>query len=302
MGAMKRPVDTPNPSNLGDWDLIVINSSAGKDSQALLSHMVKAADAQGVLDRVVVVHADLGRVEWAGTKALVYTQAAAYGLDGRTFDVARPQGDLIQQIKDRAAMLERTGRKGTPAWPDSKNRYCTSDQKRGQCAKVLTLLVDEIRRSGLAIDTTGPVRVMNCLGFRAQESRARAKRAPLEWNGAASNGKRHVWNCHPILAWSEAEVHARIDASNVPSHPAYHLGGKRWGGMPRLSCVFCVFAPKSALVIAAKANPNLFAEYRALESIAGTFRHEFSLAEVAQAIEAGDDAQVTAADAAGWNM
>jgi 3'-phosphoadenosine 5'-phosphosulfate sulfotransferase (PAPS reductase)/FAD synthetase len=298
---------TRDPSNLSQWDLIVINSSAGKDSQAMLDEVATAAAADpSILSRVVVIHADLGRVEWDGTKALVYSQAAAYGLENRTFDVARPQGDLVQQIRDRAAMLAGKGRLvtqggDTSAWPDSKNRYCTSDQKRGQCMKVLTLLVDEIRQAAAAgagetVDPSGRVRVLNCLGFRAQESTARARRVPMSLNKKATNGKREVWDYLPIHTWDEAAVWERIEAAGTTSHPAYALG------MPRLSCVFCVFAPKAALVIAAKANPTLFAEYLALEEVAGTFRHGFSLAEVAQAIEAGEAETLTAAEAAAWNM
>ncbi len=291
---------TPDPRDLSTWDLIIVNSSAGKDSQAMLDVVATAAAVDpSILARVVVVHADLGRVEWAGTKALVYSQAAAYGLDSRTFDIARPQGDLVQQIKDRAATLRARG-SDAPAWPSSAARYCTSDQKRGQCAKVLTLLVDEVRQAvaagALSTIDGGPVRVLNCLGFRADESRARAKRSPLTLNKKASNGKRTVYDYLPIHAWTGDEVRARNIAAPTTTHPAYALG------MPRLSCVFCVFAPKAALVIAAKANPALFAEYLALEDIAGTFRHNFSLAEVADAVAAGDDAEVTAADAAAWNM
>lgn len=285
-----------NARDLAAWDLIIVNSSAGKDSQAMLDVIATAAAEQGVLDRVVVVHADLGRVEWAGTKALVYAQAAAYGLDSRTFDIARPQGDLVQQIKDRAAMLVRTGRADTPAWPSSQNRYCTSDQKRGQCRKVLTALVDAIRRAGVALDSTGPVRVLNCLGFRAEESPARAKRPAMTRNGSASNGKREVWDYLPIHDYTLGQVWARCDAAGTTRHPAYALG------MPRLSCVFCVFAPKAALVIAARHNPELFAEYLELESLAGTFRHGFSLMEVADAVAAGTDDTMSAADAADWNM
>lgn len=38
-------------------------SSAGKESQAMLDLLVELADAAGVRDRLVLVHADLGRIE-----------------------------------------------------------------------------------------------------------------------------------------------------------------------------------------------------------------------------------------------
>ena len=45
------------------YDIILVNSSAGKDSQASLDVVVAAARQAEVLDRVVVVHADLGEAE-----------------------------------------------------------------------------------------------------------------------------------------------------------------------------------------------------------------------------------------------
>ena len=56
--------------DLRSYDWIVINSSAGKDSQAMLDYVTHLARIAGVEDRIIVVHADLGRVEWKGTKEL----------------------------------------------------------------------------------------------------------------------------------------------------------------------------------------------------------------------------------------
>ena len=56
--------------NLLYYDWIVINSSAGKDSQASMDVLIKRALQQGFpLDRIVVAHAVLEE-EWAGTKEL----------------------------------------------------------------------------------------------------------------------------------------------------------------------------------------------------------------------------------------
>jgi 3'-phosphoadenosine 5'-phosphosulfate sulfotransferase (PAPS reductase)/FAD synthetase len=141
--------------NLADYDFIVINTSGGKDSQAMMDHVVGLARAAGVLDRVIAVHADLGRVEWKGTTELVKEQCAHYGL--RLEIVRREKGDLLDQIEARGM------------FPDSSNRYCTSDQKRDQVAKLHTRLVAE---SGL----DRKVRILNCMGLRAEESPARAKK------------------------------------------------------------------------------------------------------------------------------
>ena len=97
----------------------------------------------------------------------------------------------------------------------------------------------------------------------------------------------------PILAWTEADVWAAIKASGAPYHPAYDLG------MPRLSCVFCIFAPKAALILAGRHNPELLAEYVKVEQDIGhRFTVKLSMAEVAQAVESGENT----GEMTTWNM
>jgi 3'-phosphoadenosine 5'-phosphosulfate sulfotransferase (PAPS reductase)/FAD synthetase len=242
-----------------DFDLVIVNSSAGKDSQAMLTHLVEMADQQGYdRSRLVVVHADLGRVEWAGTRELVEEQAAAYGL--RVEIVRRELGDLLDQIEARGM------------FPSSTARYCTSDQKTSQVAKLMTREVVAWReRTG----ETRAMRILNCLGIRAAESPARAKKAAFGVDVAASNGKRDVRRWLPIFDWSDDQVWAIIRRSGLPHHPAYDAG------MPRLSCVFCVLAGKRELVLAARLNPALAAEYVAVEQRIGhTFRADLSMADI----------------------
>src|SRR5262252_5332182 len=114
--------------DLAAYDVILVNSSAGKDSQAMLDLVATEAAAQGVLDRLVVVHADLGRVEWQGTRALAAEQATHYGV---RFEVVRRSQDLLDHVRSRGM------------WPSSTARYCTSDHKRDQVAKLLTQLARE---------------------------------------------------------------------------------------------------------------------------------------------------------------
>ena len=120
--------------DLTTFDFILINTSAGKDSQVMLDLVANDAAAQGVSDRVLAVHCDLGRAEWAGVAELAAEQCEHYGVPLRI--VKRPQGDLVEQIRKRGM------------FPSSSARYCTSDQKRGQVYKVLTSLVKE---SGITI-------------------------------------------------------------------------------------------------------------------------------------------------------
>ena len=82
----------------------MVNSSAGKDSQATLDVVVAAARAAGVVDRVIVVHADLGDAEWDGVPELAAEHATHYGL---RFEIT----------SNPETILERTARRG--AWPSA---------------------------------------------------------------------------------------------------------------------------------------------------------------------------------------
>jgi len=191
-------ITTGSTPNLRDYDVILVNSSAGKDSQTALDVVAKIARRAGVEDRVVVVHAALGVVEWEGTLELAREQAEHYGF--RFEVVGRPQGDLLQHVEERGM------------WPSSAARYCTSDHKRGQVRKLMTQLTAEQRSAGI---TDRPVRILNVMGFRAEESPARAKRVAYEFDKNASNGKRHVDQWLPIHGWTTPMVWSNIKASGV---------------------------------------------------------------------------------------
>jgi 3'-phosphoadenosine 5'-phosphosulfate sulfotransferase (PAPS reductase)/FAD synthetase len=246
---------------LAEYDIILINSSAGKDSQAMLDYVYSLAVAEDVTDRITVVHADLGRAEWSKTKELAAEQAAHYG--ARFEVVSRPQGDLLDHIQDRGK------------FPSSSARYCTSDHKRGQVSKVMTMLVDE-RHS------YRPIKILSCMGLRAEESPNRAKLPQLKRDARQTNGKRIVDVWLPIQDWSTDQVWARIRQSGTRYHPAYDLG------MGRLSCVFCIFAPRQQLVLAGRHNPELLEQYVQVErEIGHTFKADLSLAQVQQEIADG---------------
>lgn len=251
---------------MGLYDLILINSSAGKDSQAMLTHLVKLADEQGVpRAKLVVIHCDLGRVEWEGTAELAEEQAKFYGL--RFIKVSRVQGDLLTQVEQRGM------------WPDSARRFCTSDHKRSQVYKALTGLVREIQ----AKVGKRPVLVLNCLGLRADESPARAKKHAYMTDSKASNGKRAIHTWLPIHGWTEEQVWETIKASGVRYHEAYGYG------LPRLSCCFCVLASRDALLLAGHHNKALLDEYvRVEQKIGHTFKKSLPILQIKQAVEAGE--------------
>ena len=248
---------------LSSYDIVLVNSSGGKDSQAMMDVIYHKAIEQGYpVNQIVCVHADLGRAEWQGTRELAETQANHYGYQFIVVDGLTSRGDLLEHIESKGM------------FPDSARRWCTSDFKRAPIQKLMTKLVKDSGVSGRQC------RILNCLGFRAEESPARAKRSPFSYNKMASNKtKRLVHDWLPIFDMLESKVWSTIKSSGCPSHKAYDLG------MPRLSCVFCVFAPKHQLELAGKHNPELLDEYVRIEDKIGhSFRKDFKIAEVQQSL------------------
>lgn len=239
--------------NLRDWRWIVVNSSAGKDSQTALRKVVHLADAQGVSrDRIVVSHQCLGLMEWPGTRELMQEQADYYGLRTEISKYRNREGENL-------TLLDYVRKRGK--WPDASNRYCTSEFKRGPAGRIITKLYRE-----------DPGHILNILGFRAEESTARAKRLVFDRYDRLCTKRREVWDWLPIHNWTAQEVWDDIYDSGVRHHWAYDLG------MSRLSCRFCILASQGDLRIAAKANPKLLDTYCDLEEEIGhTFQNGSSL-------------------------
>lgn len=261
---------------LGRYDWIVVNSSGGKDSQTALRRTAMDCKAQGVrLERLVVVHCDLGSMEWDGTKELAETQAKHYGL--RFEVVKRVKCDLLEEVEDRRAKLDAKGKFDEPAWPSSTTRYCTSYYKRDQVKTLWTKLAGETRK---VQGRKYRVRILNVMGMRGAESCARSKLKPFGLNEAST--VRVVHNYLPIFGLSEQEVWADIRKSGVPHHKVYD------DGMNRLSCCFCIFAPRNALIKAGHLNTPLLRRYAETEKkVRSTFRKELALVDVLKDVEAG---------------
>lgn len=244
--------------NLRDYDLILVNTSGGKDSSVAAWEVAQLAAEQGVSDRLRLVHATFPE-EWPGTVDLVREQAQQLGLG---VDVVSRGEALLDYVRRRQR------------WPSPQQRYCTSEFKRGPIDKVITARAPGRRRR---------VRVLNVMGIRAQESPARAKLQTFAPDKRRTNGRRRVDTWLPIFDWPEADVWAAIREHAIPVHPAYAQG------MPRLSCMLCIYAPRAALMLAGRLNPEVLAEYVEVErEIGHRFRQDLALEEIQAAIAAGD--------------
>ena len=277
---------------------IVLSMSGGKDSQAMASAVVRYLEENQLDNRLLAVHADLGRAEWFDTDATLRSQIEDFGLELHV--VQREKGDLLQRIQERA---EKVG-DSKPFWPSSAARYCTSDLKRNPIDKLLR--------------TLGSL-VISVEGLRRDESAARAKKPCWErrtqiddkriMKGLDQGETREALTWRPIHEWTTEDVWVELGTSGEelerrrteynlpgsqeekdlaligwPAHAAYVRGNER------LSCSICILASKSDIENGARHNPDYLAELVKLEEEYGyTFKADFSLIDLAKKIAADSD-------------
>ncbi|WP_209121558.1 phosphoadenosine phosphosulfate reductase family protein [Alkalihalobacillus sp. BA299] len=213
--------------------IFYISHSGGKDSQAMYVELKKVIPSK----QIVVVHADLGEVEWEGVQEHIRANT-------------QHQMNVVQASKTFLGMVEKRGK-----WPSAAYRQCTSDLKRGPIFKFIRNDLKE-RRATIAI---------NCMGLRAQESSARAKKEPFSYNKQESVNKRvtrHVYNWLPIFNFTTDEVFQTIREAGEKPFWAYERN-------ERLSCVFCIMGCVNDLRHGAEQRPDLYKKYVELEKKIG---------------------------------
>lgn len=251
------------------YDLIIVNSSGGKDSLAIIDVMRKLAIKQGVSDRVRIVHADLGEAEHEGVTDLVRRQAAAVNLP---VDILEPsQGGvkkyLYERFQQRAEQMAAKGQTGK-GFPGFGTRYCTSEFKTSEVSKWFKAYLTENFGTGSLVKKYGRrARVLNVLGMRAQESADRAKVKGM----ATENQTETRWvedRWLPIQGWDEKRVWDTIRKSGLEYHPAYEAGFKR------LSCRLCPLASKEDVALASLVYPEVTAQLIDIEDQTGALFHQ----------------------------
>ena len=166
--------------------IFYISHSGGKDSQAMYIHMSMVVPHS----QIVVVHADLGEIEWDGVQDHI-RQTITHPLNvvaaGKTFfDMVRHRSNTRPDV---------------PCWPSSATRQCTSDLKRGPIQKFIR---NDMKQRGSTL-------AVNCTGLRAEESPSRKKRPEFSINNALSKAGREVYDLLPIHKLSTEDVFEIID-------------------------------------------------------------------------------------------
>lgn len=218
--------------------IFYVSHSGGKDSQAMYAELCKKVPD----DQIVVIHADLGEVEWDGVQDHIRANIR------HDLNVVSAGKTLFDMVRRRAAT-----RPDVPAFPSSAHRQCTSDLKRGPIYKF-------IRNDMKARDA---VVAVNCMGLRASESPARSKRKTLAVNATLSKAGRAVFEYLPIHHYTDDDVFAAIATAGQKPFWAYAAGNKR------LSCVFCIMGCDNDLRNGALHRPALYQQYLDLERETG---------------------------------
>jgi len=214
---------------ISEGAIFYVSHSGGIDSQAMYALLLNVVPTE----QLVVIHADLGEVEWVGVQDHIrkYTEHPV---------------NVVRANKTFLEMVEKRGK-----WPSAAYRQCTSDLKRGPIFKFIR---NDLKQRGASI-------AVNCMGLRAQESNARAKKEPFSYNRLESvNGRviRKVYNWLPIFHFTTEEVFQTIYNAGQEPFWAYERN-------ERLSCVFCIMGCVNDLRHGAEQRPELYRKYVELE-------------------------------------
>jgi len=221
--------------------VVACGVSGGKDGAAAAIATARHLDAIGHKGPRLLIHSDLGEVEW--TDSLPACQRLAKHLGWELVVVRRAAGDMLARWNTRwtnnvTRYQDLSCVKLILPWSTPSMRFCTSELKTQVLAAAL-----KKRFPGQPI--------VSVAGIRREESAARSKMpvatacSKLSQRGAAGV------NWHPIIDYRLADVLTIIGSEGLDLHEAY----TRWG-MSRVSCAFCIMSSIADLQAASSCPDN----------------------------------------------
>jgi 3'-phosphoadenosine 5'-phosphosulfate sulfotransferase (PAPS reductase)/FAD synthetase len=231
---------------------VAVGVSGGKDSQAAAIAVAHHLNTIGHTGPRILIHSDLGRVEWKASLHICEVLAAHLGWELIT--VRRAAGDLMDRWLTRwANNVERYADlscvKLILPWSTPSMRFCTSELKTAVIASAL-------RKRW----PNGPI--ISAAGIRAEESPARSKMPVSAPHSKLTRANSPGISWHPIIGWRLPQVLKAIEQAGIDLHPAYTSHGAS-----RVSCCFCIMSSAADLLAAAGAaeNADLYREMVKLE-------------------------------------
>ncbi len=274
---------------IGSYDKYIVAFSGGKDSTALVLHLLEAGIPK---DRIELWHHDVDGKEdtfmdWEVTPAYCLAFAKAVGIPiyfswkkggfkgemsrdnqptaptyfeipympndaaERGLKIETIDGKLVQIVGGNGPVGTR--KKFPQISGDLSVRWCSSYLKIDICA---TAIRNQARFNGL--------KTIVLSGERGEESDARGNYEILERDRSDLRDglkfKRWVDRYRPIRDWTEKQIWEIIERHKIRVHPCYYLG---WG---RCSCKFCIFARPNQMCSAFKISPAQGEQLAAIES------------------------------------
>lgn len=282
----------PNTSTLLPlryYDRILVMFSGGKDSTALVLHMLDLMQRAGMSkDRLELWHQlvdgspeEPGFMDWPVTHAYCDAVAAALDLpiryqwrDGGFEREMLRDGTPTAPVTVQHADGTRETRGGTgPAGTRRKFPQVSGDLSVRWCSAYLK--IDVAARVIAADPRFKSGRVLIVTGERREESPGRARYATVERH-RTSNASRRVDHWRPILDWSEGQVWAALQSAGIVPHPCYYVG---YG---RASCAWCIFGGPDEWATARALDPESFGRVADYEATFGlTIQRKASVREMA---------------------
>lgn len=229
-------------SDMLDRDVVVaIGVSGGKDSDACAIAVDRHLDRIGHKGPRLLVHSDLGRIEWKDS--LPSCERLAQRLGYELLVVRRQAGDMLDRWEGRwrnnvLRYEDLSCVKLILPWSTPSMRFCTSELKTAVIASALKKRFPKED-------------VINVVGIRRQESTSRSK-MPVWAPHAGLTRKGSVgvtWNA--IIEWPVQDVVYAIQEAGLSLHEAY----TRYGSS-RVSCCFCIMSSEADLIASALCEDN----------------------------------------------
>lgn len=215
---------------------IGIGCSGGKDSGAVAIRLVEYLKEVGYTGEVVLIHSDLGCIEW--TESLPQCERLARRLGLELIVTRRAAGDLMMRWEQRwdnclTRYTDLSCIKVIPCWSTPSMRFCTSELKTAQICSTL-------RKRFPGQD------IISVTGIRHDESANRAKMSCSQVQPKLSTKDLTGFNWNPIITWKTPEVYTYLEEKNEPLHEAYTVFG-----LSRVSCCYCIMSSGPDLLAAA---------------------------------------------------
>lgn len=230
---------------------VAIGVSGGKDSIATALRLAAYLDEIGHRGPRILIHADLGEVEWKDSLPVCERLAERIGWE--LVVVRRRAGGMMQRWEKRwENNLARHRELGCVQlilpWSTPAMRFCTSELKT-------SVICSALKKRFPGQD------ILSVTGVRHQESAARAKMPVASQQKKLTRRGAEGWNWNPIIEWSTEEVFQYIGRHPDLVHEAY----TRYGST-RVSCAFCIMGSIGDLNASASC-PDNHAIYRRMVAL-----------------------------------